>query len=105
MFPSLFGGVRMLDFYVVQEYKNCMQPLRAPSEKPSNHADIWVSPLFAKAHTSKSSYVPPQQHREMACFSLIFIDNRDKIIKIYDKTHQTLIIFKGGGAHPDSICL
>ena len=63
------------------------------------------SPLFAKAHTSKSSYVPPQQHREMACFSLIFIDNRDKIIKIYDKTHQTLIIFKGGGAHPDSICL
>ena len=36
-----------------------MQPLRDPSEKPSNHADNWVSPLFAKTHTSKSSYVPP----------------------------------------------
>ena len=35
-----------------------MQPLRDPSEKPSNHADNWVSPLFAKTHTSKSSYVP-----------------------------------------------
>ena len=51
---------RKLNRYILNAFVS-QQALRDPSEKPSNHADIWVSPLFAKAHTSRSSQGVPHR--------------------------------------------